>query len=840
MAAAAAVAAAGAAWKAAFLASSSSSSSLFWSSCRTPHVSRGVVSQKLEARGRDDASKTTPSLRAVPTASVPVSSRVQTPGRKLPTPRQVPETIPATDGGRMWELVETVRSMLNSLHDGEISVSAYDTAWVARVPALDGSNKPQFPMCLNWIMNNQLEDGSWGDRDLFLTYDRICSALACAIALKTWNTGDKIVHKALEFIRKTMPKMELEDSTHMPIGFEIVFPAMIEEAMALELDIDYREPVLQTIYAERKKKLERIPMNVVQNYPTTLLHSLEGLHKTIDWDKVIKLQSPDGSLLFSPASTACALMHTGNEKCLQYLNNLVKRFNCAVPNVYPVDLFEHLWIVDRLQRLGISRYFTQEIKSALDYVYRYWTDKGIAWARGSPVQDADDTSMAFRLLRSHGYDISPDAFKTFQEGDSFVCFSGQAGQAVTGMYNLYRASQVMFPGETILEEAGSFARKFLEGKRQENQLYDKWIISKDLPGEVEFALDNPMHARLERLATRRYIDQYAADDVWIGKSLYRMPFVNNPIFLELAKADFNMCRALHRKEFQQLERWYDESSLSMFKGFSRSKLEQTFYSAAATIFEPELSPARLIWSQCWFISLGINEYFDHQGSTKELEDLINNVERWNVNSLGNCSAEVKILFVELYNIVQNHSKQGFLYQGRSIGGALREIWKTWLSSLLQRTKWKMSDNNPTLEEYLKASHSSIEPAVRSTMYFVGETLATTGDIKDSAICQMMNTASRLVQDTHTDKVDSSLNSITIYLEENPQLTKSEALSEVQALANKNMQKLLYETLQPGALPQACKQLFLNAARIMNVFPGTNKVQAKLSNHVKRVLSQPVL
>jgi hypothetical protein len=42
----------------------------------------------------------------------------------------------------------------------------------------------------------------------------------------------------------------------------------------------------------------------------------------------------------------------------------------SVPNVHPVDLFERLWIVDRLERLGVSRYFKQEIKDALEYVYR--------------------------------------------------------------------------------------------------------------------------------------------------------------------------------------------------------------------------------------------------------------------------------------------------------------------------------------------------------------------------------------------------------------------------------------------------------------------------------------
>jgi len=43
----------------------------------------------------------------------------------------------------------------------------------------------------------------------------------------------------------------------------------------------------------------------------------------------------------------------------------------SVPNVYPVDLFEHIWVVDRLERLGISRYFQREIMQCMDYVNRF-------------------------------------------------------------------------------------------------------------------------------------------------------------------------------------------------------------------------------------------------------------------------------------------------------------------------------------------------------------------------------------------------------------------------------------------------------------------------------------
>lgn len=54
------------------------------------------------------------------------------------------------------------------------------------------------------------------------------------------------------------------------------------------------------------------------------------------------------------------------------------------------------------------------------------------------------------------------------------------------MFNLLRASQVLFPEEKLLEDAKKFSVEFLRGKQANNQLFDKWIITKDLPGEVNF------------------------------------------------------------------------------------------------------------------------------------------------------------------------------------------------------------------------------------------------------------------------------------------------------------------------------------------------------------------
>lgn len=65
---------------------------------------------------------------------------------------------------------------------------------------------------------------------------------------------------------------------------------------------------------------------MLHKVPTTLLHSLEGM-QDLDWNQLLKLQSQDGSFLFSPSSTAFAITQTGDEDALDYLHKIVEKFN---------------------------------------------------------------------------------------------------------------------------------------------------------------------------------------------------------------------------------------------------------------------------------------------------------------------------------------------------------------------------------------------------------------------------------------------------------------------------------------------------------------------------------
>ncbi|KAL8148925.1 ent-copalyl diphosphate synthase 1-like [Apium graveolens] len=582
---------------------------------------------------------------------------------------------------KIMEYIKSIREMFCSMGDGEITVSAYDTAWVALVEDSNITGNPQFPSSLQWIVDNQLSDGSWGYDKLFLAHDRILNTLACVVALRSWNVHPQNMERGLSFIRGNITKLADDKMEHMLIGFEVAFPSLVEIAETLNIQVIPKDlPIIQEIYAQRDLKLSKIPNDIMHKVPTTMLFSLEGM-TGMEWEKLIKLQCEDGSFLTSPSSTAYALMRTKDKNSFSYLSKAVQRFNGGVPNAYPVDLFEHCWAVDRLERLGISRYFKHEIKECMEYIYRYWTNKGICWGRNLNITDIDDTSVAFRLLRLHGYSVCQDVFKNFESNGEFFAWAGQSNQAVTGMLNLLRASQVLLPEENLLEDAKKFSNKFLTQKQAKNQLLDKWVIMKDLPGEVGYALNIPWYASLPRLETCFYLDQYGGeDDVWIGKTLYRMPHVNNNIYLELAKLDYAKCQTVYQLEWNHMKEWYAHNKLEKF-GVRERSLLLSYYLAASSLFEPELSNQRIAWAKTSALVETIRSYFGNIENSAELRkafiydfnpsenSIYANHERYSAGKklLGTLVGALKQLMLDAQNAL-----------GKDIYPQLHQAWVMWL------------------------------------------------------------------------------------------------------------------------------------------------------------------
>ncbi|KAK1397770.1 Ent-kaur-16-ene synthase protein [Heracleum sosnowskyi] len=247
---------------------------------------------------------------------------------------------------------ERIRSLFNKV---ELSVSTYDTAWVAMVPSPHHSQAPCFSRCVDWILDNQLSDGSWGlpQQSIRLIKDDLSSTLACILALKRWGVGEEQINRGSNFLELNFGS-STDENQHSPTGFDIIFPGMLEYS-------DNQSPQSEAYLA----------------------YVSEGMGNLQNWDLVMKFQRKNGSFFNSPSTTAASLCHTQNSGCLNYLCHVLEKFRDAVPTVYPLDIYARLCMVDSLEKLGIDRHFWLEIRTMLDETYHSWLldDNRYSWMR---------------------------------------------------------------------------------------------------------------------------------------------------------------------------------------------------------------------------------------------------------------------------------------------------------------------------------------------------------------------------------------------------------------------------------------------------------------------------
>ncbi|KAK8482282.1 hypothetical protein V6N12_001549, partial [Hibiscus sabdariffa] len=139
----------------------------------------------------------------------------------------------------------------------ELSVSSRDTAWVAMVPSPTSPHNPCFPACLNWLLDNQLPDGSWGPcrrPHPMLTKDTLSSTLACVLALRRWGIGEEQMTKGLLFIESHSGSVSDENQL-TPIGFDIIFSGMVEYAKDLNLNLPLRSTDIDALFHKRDLEL---------------------------------------------------------------------------------------------------------------------------------------------------------------------------------------------------------------------------------------------------------------------------------------------------------------------------------------------------------------------------------------------------------------------------------------------------------------------------------------------------------------------------------------------------------------------------------------------------------
>ncbi|KAI0498958.1 hypothetical protein KFK09_019856 [Dendrobium nobile] len=713
----------------------------------------------------------------------------------------------------------------------ELSVSAYDTAWVAMVPSARFPRTPYFPECVDWIIDNQHSDGSWApthhklsfttniQHKHSLTKDALSSTLACVLALRRWNVGDEYVKKGLSFIGSNFSSINEQQIS--PVGFNIIFPGMINYALEMGLDLPLSECDIDAMFSKREVELRREAEENSVGSKAYLAFVAEGLCGIQDWQEVMSYQRKNGSLFNSPSTTAAALCHIRDDKSLNYLSSILQKFGCSVPTTYPLEIHTHLSMADKLEKLGVSLHFIHDIRRILDRVYRCWVESD-----EEIYSNVATCAMAFRILRMHGYDVSSDALSPFAEARHFKNTVQGHIRDLNAVIELYKASQAQIsPEEPVLKKLNSWVTHFLQEELDNNA-----INSLDFSQEVDYILRFPFYANVERLEHKRNIEHCNLDNMQMLKTSFVCSMNSNDL-LEFAVAAFSSSQLIYRKELQYLESWVKESKLDQL-GFSRQKEAYCYLSAAATLFSSELSSARLCLAKGGVLTTFTDDFFDGGGSSEELANLIKLVEKWHgIHENEFCSENVKTIFFAIQYTVVELAAKAFLFQKRDITNHIIKIWLAMMNSMMKEADWLKNNTVPTIDEYMTHAIPSfaLGPVILPSLYFVGPKLSE--DIIASSeyynLFELVSKLGRLLNDIQgfeRDKGEGKLNYLSLLvLHGNGSFSEEDARRDAWSVIESTRAELLGLVLQSkgSIVPRACKEVFWKMSKVLHLFYRNN-------------------
>ncbi|MED6130892.1 hypothetical protein PIB30_004752 [Stylosanthes scabra] len=456
--------------------------------------------------------------------------------------------------------------------------------------------------------------------------------------------------------------------------------------------------------------------------------------------------------------------------------------------IEPLSLLE---LMDNVERLGMTYKFEDDIKTALQNTIVPLLHDNTINKYGLHA-----TALSFRLLRQHGFNVSPDVFESFKKDE----ISGD----VFGLLNLYEASYLGFEGESILDDLRSFSATQLKNLLQTNQIQTKVIAEK-----VSHALELPYHRRVHRLEARWFIERYEQKEAHDGA------------LLELAKLDFNMVQSVMKKELQELSRWWREIGLTSKLDFVRDRLMEVYFWALGMAPHPHLSDCRKAVTKMFGLVTIIDDVYDVYGTLEELQLFTDAVDRWDVKAVETLPDYMKLCYLALYNSVNDTAYSTLREKGDNSLPHLAKSWSDLCKAFLQEAKWSNNKIIPPFDAYIKnASVSSSGGSLLAPCYF-----SVTQDITSQAVDSVTNyhgivrsscTIFRLCNDLATSAAElergETTNSITSYMTENG-TSEEEARGSLWKLIDQEWKKMNRDVVVETAFTNEFKEIAINMARV---------------------------
>jgi len=303
-----------------------------------------------------------------------------------------------------WQLVRGLA--------GHIGTSPYDVAWMARIPA-DGGAGARWPDLVDWLVEHQWPDGSWGGSIPYY-HDRILCTLAAIIALREQRAGtaaSRAIQQGEQYLWSHLHLLH-HDPVEL-VGFELMLPTLLARARVLGLNV----PGHSYGYGEiRAAKLRLLPTDMFYTPGTSVSFSIEFLGAQGDRSRLFQLQGPHGAIANSPATTAYLMLQAGgNDSALGYLENMKGRPG-GIPAFYPFRTFEAAWVLEHLAFGGVSLPTTELMQLPVWGWLRSGLDEqgaGIDPLFG--ICDGDTTSVTAYILLMNGQSVDREILRRFED-----------------------------------------------------------------------------------------------------------------------------------------------------------------------------------------------------------------------------------------------------------------------------------------------------------------------------------------------------------------------------------------------------------------------------------------
>ena len=396
---------------------------------------------------------------------------------------------------------------------GQMSVAAYDTAWVAmvRCPGELHDQALAFPRSFEWLLDSQAHDGSWSGPTPYSLLPTLAGLLALLKAPPPYQCQPRVqaaTRQARAYLKAALADWSV--NSHESVGFEVLAPALLTELEECGVFFEFEaEPQLMELY--RQKLLIAGP-SLIYTGQSNLIHSTEAFRDGLDFARLKSQQMPNGGYGCSPAATAAVLVYgpVWDEAAADWLACLSEGFNGAMPNAYPIDAFEIGWVLYNLAEAGIfnpALSFSARpaefgvaksglvLGRLLDWLYGCLGAQGASISRlGGLPTDSDDTGMvlaALHLTDPHSADgntlPSLDGLLRFEREEYYACFELERGASLSAnahvlaaLLTLPTAHREQMSQDTLSKVDRSITKvtKWLLAQRNPAGYWeDKWHLS---------------------------------------------------------------------------------------------------------------------------------------------------------------------------------------------------------------------------------------------------------------------------------------------------------------------------------------------------------------------------